>query len=70
MSETRHYAKESYGQVARQIIAKDGVSGLFGRGLMTRLTTNAVQGMMFSVVWKGVEEHLNGGTSSKSSGGG
>ena len=64
-SEKRHYAKESYGQVARQIIAKDGLSGLFARGLVTRLATNAVQGMMFSVVWKSVEEHLNGKAGAK-----
>ena len=34
-------------------------TGLFGRGLGTRLATNAIQGMMFSVVWKAVEERLN-----------
>lgn len=52
-------AGESYADVAKQIVAKDGLRGLFGRGLATRLATNAVQGMMFSVVWKAVEEHLN-----------
>ena len=55
-------AGESYAEVGRKIVAKDGLKGLFGRGLATRLFTNAVQGMMFSVVWKAVEEHLNGGS--------
>ena len=34
------------------ILAKDGVKGLFGRGLQTRLMTNMAQSMVFSVGWK------------------
>mmetsp|Transcript_15569 Transcript_15569/g.38216 ORF Transcript_15569/g.38216 Transcript_15569/m.38216 type:complete len:256 (+) Transcript_15569:576-1343(+) len=52
-------AGDSYSEVARRIVAKDGLRGLFTRGLATRLVTNAVQGLMFSVVWKAMEEHLN-----------
>ena len=34
------------------ILKKDGVVGLFGRGLPIRLFTNGIQGVMFSVLWK------------------
>ena len=42
----------SYPEVVKLIIEKDGVAGLFGRGLQTRLLTNAIQGAMFSILWK------------------
>jgi len=32
--------------------SQDGWQGLFGRGLQTRLLVNAVQGMLFSVLFK------------------
>jgi hypothetical protein len=50
----RQAAKQSmtYSQVVRSIIQKDGVQGLLGRGLKTRLLTNCIQGVTFSVLWK------------------
>jgi hypothetical protein len=39
-------------EAARRIIAADGILGLFGRGLVTRLLTNGLQGLLFSVLWK------------------
>ena len=48
----------SYREAAQQVIAKDGVRGLFGRGLGTRLATNALQAAIFSVVWKLGEDYL------------
>ena len=33
--------------------------GLFGRGLGTRLLTNAVQASLFTVVWKYLEMNMN-----------
>jgi len=42
----------TYRRVVSDIIRKDGVQGLLGRGLKTRLLTNCVQGLMFSVVWR------------------
>ncbi|KAF8057567.1 mitochondrial carrier domain-containing protein [Lyophyllum atratum] len=41
-----------YADAARAVIAADGVKGLFGRGLKTRILTNGLQGLMFSVLWK------------------
>jgi hypothetical protein len=42
----------SYPEIVQIIIEKDGIIGLFGRGLQTRLLTNAIQGAAFSVLWK------------------
>ncbi len=46
----------SYRETLRLIIEKDGVLGLFGRGLQTRLAVNALQGMVFSIAWRFLEE--------------
>jgi hypothetical protein len=40
------------------VIATDGPAGLFLRGLGTRLTVNALQAILFTVVWKQIEEKL------------
>ncbi|KAL7571726.1 hypothetical protein ACA910_002825 [Epithemia clementina (nom. ined.)] len=42
----------SYYDIIRKIVAADGLKGLFGRGLRTRLATNAIQSVMFTVVWR------------------
>lgn len=42
----------SYMTCARRVIASDGVMGLFGRGLKTKIISNGVQGALFSVLWK------------------
>jgi hypothetical protein len=44
--------KLTYPQVVASILETDGWIGLFGRGLQTRLLTNAIQGAAFSVLWK------------------
>jgi len=49
----------TYPQAVKDIIAKDGVIGLFGRGLQTRIMANGVQGIMFSVLWKFFEKKFN-----------
>lgn len=46
----------TYREALRQVLDQDGVKGLFGRGLQTRLAANALQGMIFSVVWRYLEE--------------
>ena len=50
----------SYGDAAREIIKQDGVAGLFGRGLKTRILANGMQGMMFSVMWKYFDSIIKG----------
>lgn len=42
----------SYQEVVKLILEEDGVIGLFGRGLQTRLLTNSIQGAAFSVLWR------------------
>ncbi|KAK4688319.1 hypothetical protein P7C73_g1795, partial [Tremellales sp. Uapishka_1] len=47
-----HEKDVGYITAAKEIIATEGVLGLFGRGLPTRLLTNGLQGLLFSVLWK------------------
>ena len=51
--------KVSYLEVIKNIINKDGVIDLFGRGLKTRIITNGIQGILFTVCWKYIEESWN-----------
>ena len=43
----------------QNIIEKDGVKELFGRGLKTKIMINGIQGIVFTIVWKSLEEMLN-----------
>ncbi|KAF7329123.1 Mitochondrial carrier [Mycena kentingensis (nom. inval.)] len=45
-----------YIDAARAVIAVDGLVGLFGRGLKTRILANGLQGIMFTVLWKYFED--------------
>lgn len=42
----------TYPEVIREVIKKDGVTGLFGRGLKTKILSNGLQGIMFTVLWR------------------
>jgi len=44
--------KIGYTAAARAVIAVDGLRGLFGRGLKTRILANGLQGLTFSLLWK------------------
>merc|ERR1719410_2044772 len=55
----------SYPDAARAVIKSDGLIGLFGRGLKTRILANGMQGLMFSVLWKSFEEMLFKGKEDK-----
>jgi len=48
----------SYASIVKNIVEQDGWSGLFGRGLKTRILVNAVQGAAFSILWKYFQEKL------------
>jgi len=54
--------KISYADTVKQVVEKDGYLGLFGRGLKTRIITNGMQGLMFSVMWKFFDEKLRART--------
>ncbi|GBE85871.1 hypothetical protein SCP_0803930 [Sparassis crispa] len=47
-----HEARVGYWEAAQAVIAMDGLLGLFGRGLKTRILANGLQGLMFSILWK------------------
>jgi hypothetical protein len=59
VKQTTGDANIGYVGLVKDIIAKDGMKGLFGRGLKTRLITNICQSMVFSVAWKAIEEELH-----------
>lgn len=45
-----------YSEIVKNIIKKNGVKDLFGRGLKTRIITNGIQGILFTVCWRFIEE--------------
>lgn len=47
-----HEREIGYLVAAREVVAADGLLGLLGRGLKTRIIANGCQGIMFSVLWK------------------
>jgi len=46
-----------YMEALQQVVKKDGWRGLMFRGLETKLLTNGVQGIIFSVVWKFLKDY-------------
>lgn len=46
----------SYAEIVQRVVKTDGVAGLMGRGLKTRILCNGMQGMMFSVLYRLFEE--------------
>ncbi|CAM9197810.1 unnamed protein product [Ascophyllum nodosum] len=54
-----HTEGVSYVQAVREVINQDGLKGLFGRGLQTKIVANGMQGLLFSVLWKAIEEKIN-----------
>lgn len=46
----------SYTEVIRLVLAADGWRGLFGRGLSTRIFANALQSIVFTIIWRGLWE--------------
>lgn len=49
----------TYKEAVMQVVNKDGIMGLLGRGLKTRIIANGMQGIMFKVLWKVFEDKLN-----------
>lgn len=58
---TRQTATEAmtYPQVVRSVIASDGIMGLLGRGLKTKIIANGMQGLLFSVLWRLGQDYYN-----------
>jgi hypothetical protein len=49
----------SYIDCVNMIIKSDGIFGLFGRGLKTRILANGLQSSLFTITWKYFEKKLN-----------
>ena len=48
--------EQSYPSIIKNILKKDGINGLLFRGLKTKLLANGLQGLLFTVCWKSIEE--------------
>ena len=44
--------------ISKQIIKKDGIISLFGRGLKTKIISNGLQGALFSILWKLIQKKM------------
>ncbi len=53
-----HVENISYGRVVKEILEKDGINGLLFRGLKTKIFTNGLQGIIFSVFYKLISEKI------------
>ncbi|EAU83529.1 mitochondrial carrier protein [Coprinopsis cinerea okayama7 len=45
-------SKIGYVEAAREVVRTDGLKGLLGRGLKTRILANGLQGLTFSILWR------------------
>lgn len=50
------FASLSYMQALQVVLAADGWKGLMGRGLMTRVIGNGIQSILFTVIWRWLQE--------------
>jgi len=48
----------TYPFAVKSVISESGVSGLFFRGLETKILANGMQGILFSILWKQFEDIL------------
>jgi len=57
---TKQTSKEAltYMETIKEVVDKDGVIGLFTRGLGTRVLTNCIQATLFTILWKLIEDML------------
>lgn len=60
----------TYLEAVQRVIDKDGIQGVFLRGLGSKLLANGLQGALFSVAWKYFESMLLGASPPGSGGGG
>lgn len=49
----------TYPQVVKMVVEQDGVLGLMGRGLKTKILSNGLQGLLFSVLWRLGQDYYN-----------
>ena len=49
--------KITYLETIKIILAADGWRGLFGRGLKARIYANALQSLVFTIIWRGLADY-------------
>lgn len=54
-----------YLEVTQAILAADGLWGLVGRGLFTKICSNGLSAMLFSVMWRYFQDKMQGKTTTK-----
>jgi hypothetical protein len=54
-----HSENISYTKAINIVVKKDGLNGLFFRGLQTRIIANGLQGALFTITWKYFEKIIN-----------
>jgi len=61
MKTTKQTSTEAvtYPQALKMVLEKDGMIGLFGRGLKTKILANGMQGMLFTVLWRLGTDYMN-----------
>ena len=48
----------SYTQAFKQVVEKDGLSGLAFRGLQTKIISNGFQGLLFNILWRTIQDAM------------
>lgn len=54
-----HTSTLSYPDIVQTILREQGIRGLLFRGLETKIVSNGLQGIMFSILWKQFDAMLN-----------
>jgi hypothetical protein len=55
-----HHLQLSYLQCLNNVLKESGITGLFFRGLETKILANGMQGILFSILWVRFEEAFFG----------
>lgn len=58
-SKQTYKTNKTYYEIITNIIKQDGYKSLFFRGLQTKILSNGLQGLLFAIIWKGLENHFN-----------
>lgn len=45
-----------YMEAAQSIVTSEGITGLWGRGLKTRLLSNGLQSAIFTIIWRSIKD--------------
>lgn len=48
----------TYVEAFNNVVSKDGIQGLLFRGLQTKIISNGMQGLMFNVLWRSIQDTM------------